>query len=111
MQVRAYVGWPGTQTVLCIGSPDGTAEKELEVKLTRTRVVREAGELPKGTGHVPPGFLEVSYDGCLLIPCGGGSVLQVLELQPAGKKPMSAAAFWNGVKGRSVFVKITQDNN
>lgn len=109
-KVRAFVGWPGTQTVFWIGSPEGTAEKEMEVKLTRTLAIREAGDLPKDTGHVPHGFLEAVYDGRLLIPCGGGSVLQVLELQPAGKKPMSAAAFWNGVKGRPVYVKVTQDS-
>ena len=83
----------------------------MQVKVTRTRAIREAGELPKGTVHVPHGFLEASYDGHLLIPCGGGSALQVLELQPAGKKPMSAAAFWNGVKGRSIFVKVIPDNH
>ncbi|KAK9908428.1 hypothetical protein WJX75_007688 [Coccomyxa subellipsoidea] len=70
-KVRAFVGWPGTQAVLLLRSHDGTADREMEVKVTRTRVSQE-----------------------------------VLELQPAGKKPMSATAFLNGVKGRSILVRL-----
>ncbi|KAI4321365.1 hypothetical protein MLD38_034756 [Melastoma candidum] len=40
--------------------------------------------------------------GALLIPCGGSTVLEVLEVQLPGKKVVSAAAFWNGLRGRTL---------
>jgi methionyl-tRNA formyltransferase len=103
MQVRAFVGWPGTQAVLLLRSHDGTADREMEVKVTRTRVSQE---VPQSNPSSQEGFIEASHEGQMLISCGGGSVLQVLELQPAGKKPMSATAFLNGVKGRSILVRL-----
>jgi methionyl-tRNA formyltransferase len=30
------------------------------------------------------------------LACGSGSILEILELQPAGKKPMSGRDFANG---------------
>ena len=41
----------------------------------------------------------------LLIPCTDGDCLEVLELQPTGKKQMPAGAFINGLKGRRVFIE------
>ncbi len=41
----------------------------------------------------------------LLIPCMDGECLEVLELQPTGKKAMLAGAFINGLKGRRVFIE------
>ena len=41
----------------------------------------------------------------LLIPCVDGNCLNVLELQPTGKKAMPAGAFINGLKGRRIFIE------
>lgn len=45
--------------------------------------------------NVPPGMLVYS-DGKLLAGCGQGTALHILELQPEGKKRMSAKDFANG---------------
>jgi methionyl-tRNA formyltransferase len=45
-------------------------------------------------GDLPPGELQVS-DGGLLVGCGEGA-LELLEVQPAGKRPMPAAAYLRG---------------
>ncbi|MGB1600736.1 MAG: hypothetical protein ACPIOQ_48800 [Promethearchaeia archaeon] len=37
-----------------------------------------------------------------VITCDDGSQLDVLQLQPPGKKPMDAKSFWNGMRGRRV---------
>jgi methionyl-tRNA formyltransferase len=34
----------------------------------------------------------------MALVCNGGSLLRLNEVQPAGKKPMAAAAFMNGVR-------------
>lgn len=105
-QVRAFAGWPGTQTVLCLRAADGGQDKEMEVKVSRTRVVQAAADPPQSCGSPPEGFTPVFADGRLIVRCGGSDSLEILELQPTGKKPMSSAAFLNGLKGRSVFVRI-----
>ena len=33
------------------------------------------------------------------VPCAGGGWVDVLELQPPGKKAMDAASYLNGIKG------------
>jgi methionyl-tRNA formyltransferase len=44
-----------------------------------------------------PGTLSVAGDN-LFVSCGGGSTLQLLTLQPEGKKTMTARAFINGYR-------------
>ena len=48
--------------------------------------------------NLAPGTLVVSPEGALrlLVAAGGGTVVEVLELQPAGKKRMAAADFLRG---------------
>jgi methionyl-tRNA formyltransferase len=38
----------------------------------------------------------------LVVTCDDGSQLDVLEIQPPGKKRMDAKSFWNGMQGRHV---------
>lgn len=40
--------------------------------------------------------------GVLVFPCGGCTALEVLEVQLPGKKVVSAAAFWNGLRGQKL---------
>ena len=42
-------------------------------------------------------------DGVLCAVCADGSVLEMTEVQPPNKKPMAARAFWNGLRGASLF--------
>ena len=49
---------------------------------------------------IPPGELSIEGDH-LFVGCGGGSALELLEVQPEGKKKMSARDFINGYRPRN----------
>ena len=78
-QARGLYPWPSASAVL-----DGT-----RCKVIRTFVTGEQTDQPPGT------VLLADKKG-LRIACGDGGVLEILELQPDGKKAMSAAAFLMG---------------
>lgn len=78
-QVRGLYPWPCAVTEL-----DGVRCKVLKTAL--------AGETtPKAPGSV----VQADKKG-LKLACGDGGVLEILELQPDGKKPMAATAFLQG---------------
>ena len=83
-QVRGLYPWPAAAAEL-----DG-----VRCKILRTRLTGETGRRPAGT------VAQADKKG-LKIVCGDGNILEILELQPDGKKPMTAAAFLMGhpVKG------------
>lgn len=77
----------------------------MTVKITRTRVT-SAAELEASRTAEDNARMEVCVvRDRLWIPCRDGDCLEVLELQPTGKKPMPAGAFINGLKGRRIFVE------
>ena len=78
-QVRAFILWPGSFTTL----------KGLELKITKaiTSLEKLAPE-------------EIKIDGDRLLIGTGTDALQVLELQPAGKKRMLAADFMRGYQDK-----------
>lgn len=78
-QVRGLMPWPMATAEL-----DG-----VRCKLWSVRVCEES------TGKAPGGIVQADKKG-LRIACGGGTVLEIIELQPDGKKPMPAAAFLAG---------------
>lgn len=76
--VRAFAGWP---PVVCEGSKG-------RLRLRRARAVDGSS----GASPAPPGtVLGRSGDG-LDVACGGGTVLRIDQLQPAGGRAMSGAA-------------------
>jgi methionyl-tRNA formyltransferase len=82
-QIRAFNPWPATETRL-----DGEV-----VKLLRSRI--SAGE--QASGAVEPGTLLGLEGDALRVACGKG-VLQVLELQRAGRKAVAARDFYNALR-------------
>jgi methionyl-tRNA formyltransferase len=82
-QIRAFNPWPATETRL-----DGEV-----VKLLRSRV--GAGE--QGAAAATPGTLLGMEGDALRVACGKG-VLQVLELQRAGRKAVAARDFYNALR-------------
>lgn len=80
-QVRGLNPWP-CATAELFGSP---------VKILELR--------PLEGGGAQPGTITESRKR-LIIACGGNSSVEVITLQPAGKKAMSAAAFLAGRSGR-----------
>lgn len=78
-QVRGLYPWPAATTIL-----DG-----VRCKVLRTAIVDEVTSQVAGT------VLQADKRG-LRIACGGRDVIELLELQPDGKKPMTAVAFLMG---------------
>jgi len=79
-RVRGFTPWPGTFT-----SIGGKGLK-----------VHRASALQGAAGDGPPGTARV-VDGALRVACGGGTALGLLEVQPEGKKRMTARDFVNGL--------------
>lgn len=78
-QVRGLYPWPSA-----------TAEVDgVRCKILRTALTGET------TGKAPGAFVQADKHG-MKVACGGGEVLEILELQPDGKKRMPAAAFLLG---------------
>jgi len=82
-QIRAFNPWPTAQTRLH-GEP---------VKLLRSR---GTAQIAAPAGAEPGTMLGLDGD-ALLVACGQG-VLQVLELQRAGRKPVAARDFHNALR-------------
>lgn len=81
-QVRALNPWPGTWT-------------EWNGKRLKILKIRVADEVT--STHAPLGELFAFPSAHqLFVPCGKGEHLEITELQPEGKKPMSAKEFLNG---------------
>jgi methionyl-tRNA formyltransferase len=89
-KVRAFSGWPGTKARFLI------AEKEEEIKIVTTRVALGSSSLSAD--------LELHGD-ALRIVCRDGTLLEILELQPIGKRVMSARDYWNGLKIKKMTLR------
>ncbi|PHT56811.1 hypothetical protein CQW23_05297 [Capsicum baccatum] len=92
--VRAFAGWPGTRARLKVIDPSTGESSIIELKIITTRVYG-------GIRSQDIEANEVLYTkGSLVIPCGVGTALEVLEIQLPGKRAVNAAAFWNGLRGQ-----------
>lgn len=79
-QVRGLYPWPSA-----VAEIDG-----IRCKILRTSIAADAV-----TGAAPGSFVQADKKG-LRVACGNGSVIEILELQPDGKKAMAATAFLAG---------------
>lgn len=77
--VRGLTPWPSTSAIF--------REGELKIHKTRVSDKRLPGE---------PGLL-VKEGGQILVVCGGGGCLELVEVQPPNKARMAASAWVNGV--------------
>ncbi|MGH9583914.1 MAG: methionyl-tRNA formyltransferase, partial [Bryobacteraceae bacterium] len=78
-RMRGFSPWPGAYTQF------------------RGQQLSITAATPAEATSLAPGLLQRDKRR-LLAGCGGGTALQLLELQPAGRKRMSAEAFLNGYK-------------
>jgi methionyl-tRNA formyltransferase len=85
-RARGFHPWPGASTTY-------------EGRLLKTWRVRVAPPGPGGSAAPPGAILSVGPDG-LLVACGGGSRLFVIEVQPESRRPMAASAFAAGARLR-----------
>src|SRR5262249_40654002 len=79
-RLRGFQPWPGAYTQF-----RGKNLKFLSVRPAQVKIGDD------------PGRLSIVGDD-LHVSCGGGSMLRLLQLQPEGKKPMSARGFINGYR-------------
>ncbi len=87
-QVRGLNPWPSTTTNFR-GQP---------LKIVKTRLApSEAGSAVCGARPARPVLLHKTHSG-LLVSCGDGQLLQVLELQPASRASQEAKNWTNGVR-------------
>lgn len=69
----------------------------LQLNHSRAQVLKT--RVGEGTGAGQPGtVVRVVPNGGILVQCGGSSRLWFLEVQPEGKKPVTAADFLNGLR-------------
>ena len=80
-RLRGFQPWPGAFTSF--------RGKQLQITGARP--------LPPGEELMPPGRIRV-LDQRLLAGCGQDTILELLELQPEGKRRISAAEFINGYR-------------
>ena len=107
-KVRAFVGWPGTWTFLSIGDNNAPLRVKivnamvLEDKQDPEIICQQGGVVPNSSSNlvIPQKIAPQQY--VLRVTCADGSVLGILDLQPQFKKSMSAAAFVNGLRGKTV---------
>jgi methionyl-tRNA formyltransferase len=78
---RGFFPWPGTTAEI-----DGRA-----LKILRTQVLAETGSEAPGT------LIAVDREG-LVVACGEGTRLRLIEVQPESRKAMPAAAFAAGAR-------------
>eukprot|EP00188_Purpureofilum_apyrenoidigerum_P001669 Plantae.Rhodophyta-Purpureofilum_apyrenoidigerum.ctg1944.p1 GENE.Plantae.Rhodophyta-Purpureofilum_apyrenoidigerum.ctg1944~~Plantae.Rhodophyta-Purpureofilum_apyrenoidigerum.ctg1944.p1 ORF type:complete len:374 (-),score=78.73 Plantae.Rhodophyta-Purpureofilum_apyrenoidigerum.ctg1944:1576-2697(-) len=95
-KVRAFADWPGVWAEFISESPSGKRE-ELRVKLLTTKVHKADGGPALGVHEIDI----KAGDDAIRIVCDDGSVLDVLELQPQGRKPMTAKAFKVGLQNKT----------
>jgi methionyl-tRNA formyltransferase len=101
-RLRGFSMWPGAFLYLQVGE----ATEPVKYKILETRVVtntENGDQPPTPSDEVTPG--PTRKDGLRLVSADG-SVLEILRLQPATKKPIDALSFVNGLQGRTVrYVK------
>nr|AKF43279.1 protein pigment defective 194 [Hypseocharis bilobata] len=95
-KVRAFAGWPGTRAKIAVFDETNGQREILELKIITTRVSNR-GNIQRNEDD------DITFiKGALVIPCGGCSELEVLEVQLPGKKVVNADAFRNGLRGRKL---------
>ncbi|PSS33576.1 Methionyl-tRNA formyltransferase [Actinidia chinensis var. chinensis] len=95
-KVRAFAGWPGTRARVAVIDNISGQRNILELKIITTRVCSIDDILGNEVNDV------TFSKGALVFPCGMRTALEVLEVQLPGKKVVSAAAFWNGLRGQQL---------
>jgi methionyl-tRNA formyltransferase len=77
--LRGFDPWPGAYTTF----------RQQPLAIIRA--------IPKAHAAVEAGVIKIEKRN-LLVGCGDGTALELLEIQPSGKKRMLAEAFINGYK-------------
>lgn len=104
--IRGFSDGPGSWIGLCRSD----MEKKEEIPLKKTKLidakVLDVGQVGDHALHLPEDnevkLMRIGKEDVLVLRCGDGSALAILQLQPEGKSVMSAKAYHNGVRGGTV---------
>jgi len=97
-KTRGFSMWPGTFMYFKVGDDAGADDTEpVKVKVIQTRVLESTEGEFTDLVEIGPN----KKDG-LRVVCGDGSVLELLQVQPATRKAMDAKSFVNGLQGQSL---------
>lgn len=88
--VRGLSPYPCAWTELTADS-DPQSKPLYNVKVLETAVLPVQSEGPQSVG-------KVTANKKLVVECGDGNMIEIIRLQPAGKKPMTAAEFLRGAR-------------
>lgn len=109
-QVRGFAGWPGAFASFYVSSSSSDSApqqpQEMQVKVLESRCIwqEEAAQLLQQAAPGQVVFLEQGKR--MLVQCVDGGALEVLQLQPPTKKAMQPKAFFNGLGGKQLRVKL-----
>jgi len=94
-RIRGMNPWPGAFTTF----------RDEQVKVWKSRISGKRISEYSGQGYAAGQILALSEYG-LLVAAGSGGILEIIEIQPAGKKKMTAQDFFNGrrVKSGEFFI-------
>ncbi|CAB9524475.1 Methionyl-tRNA formyltransferase [Seminavis robusta] len=96
-RLRGFSMWPGVFIYVQVIGEDGeSVGNPFKMKIHETRVIPEPQD-PTNVIALGP----TKKDGLRLV-CGDGSVLEMLRVQPAGKKAMDAKSFVNGYPKKTI---------
>jgi methionyl-tRNA formyltransferase len=106
-KVRAFAGWPGAFATFQVSNAQQQQQQqqEMQVKIIESRLIRqeEASNLLQQAAPGQVVFLDQGKR--MLVLCGDGAALEVLQLQPPTKKAMQPKAFYNGLGGKQLSVQ------
>jgi len=98
-RLRGFSMWPGAFMYFKVGE-----REPMKVKVIKTRVVPETSE-PTDVVELGPNKKSGLY-----VVCHDGSILELLEVQPATRKAFPARDFKNGYPGETIrWVKTPKD--
>ncbi|GBG88771.1 hypothetical protein CBR_g48389 [Chara braunii] len=118
-KVRAFAAWPGTKATFRVERADAAAsngdntDELIVVKIVTTRAKRPEKMEEQTTSNAAEGCEEdlvrgvgrevVFAEDALKVRCRNDSILEILDVQPPGKRAMTAKDFWNGLRGCRIF--------
>ena len=94
---RGFSVWPGTWSLFQIGE----GVEPVRVKIITTKVLKVGGRTDDNSENDSKAveYITEGKIGIFKVKCFDGSELGIVELQPPGKKTMTANAYQNGLKG------------